>query len=142
MCIMQQKKPIKAYSGSRMPVPRGPSISNCNLLRITKAADGKVSVQSVCSDRQAPGKSEEVFRLSRSPGGKVYRFLKLISPVHDQSEEIQQLAKKYICLPFVKDSQWKETVEYLMLFKRAVSGDKMWDKYRPSTISFSLFPTV
>lgn len=65
------------------------------------------------ADSEAPGKSELTLRGSSSPAEKLYHFLKLISPVYYQSQEphseTQRPAKKYICLPFVKDWQWKDS---------------------------------
>lgn len=65
------------------------------------------------ADSEAPEKSELTLRGSRSRAEKLYHFLKLIRPVYYQSKEprceTQWPAKKYICLPFAKDWQWKDS---------------------------------
>lgn len=65
------------------------------------------------ADSEAPGKSELTLTGSSSPAEKLDHFLELISPVYYQSKETrsetQWPAKKYICLPFVKDWQRKNS---------------------------------
>lgn len=89
------------------------------------------------ADREAPGKSELTLTGRSSPAEKLYRLLKLISPVYYQSKEphceTQRPAKKYICLSLARDWQWKGRVSFR---PEKFQGIKCCSRVRPECLTF------
>lgn len=113
-----EKEKKQQQKASRYPLG---NISNSKLLKITKKKKNTLKnrlpsaaiILLPLADSEAPGKSEPTLTGSSSPAEKLYHFLKLISPEYYESKEphseTQWPAKKYICLPFVRDWQWKDS---------------------------------